>query len=122
MPLDPEPTIELMLETCVKLTTTEHTIALAVSKGVAEALSGLCKGDQRYFHCREPRHFIKDCPQYLVSDKLDLPYLNKPYQQRPNLQQPLGNSKRSAGQPRKMTPNVKPFCPTLPTIPEFGMP
>lgn len=37
LPLDPEPTIQQMVEACTRLTTMENTEALVVSKGVAEA-------------------------------------------------------------------------------------
>lgn len=53
-----------MIKTCAKVTTTEHTIAMAVSKGVAEALMVSSGDKQCCFHCGGPGHFVKDCPEH----------------------------------------------------------
>lgn len=40
LPLDTEPTIEQMVEGCIRYTSTENTVAQAVAKGIAEGVSG----------------------------------------------------------------------------------
>lgn len=55
-PLESEPTIQQMVEARSCLPTTEHTVALAVSKGVAEAFMAQNKQNMRCFRCSELGH------------------------------------------------------------------
>lgn len=70
LPLDPEPTVEQMVEACVKHTFTENTVAQLVAKGIAEGVSGAfaivpAKDNQSCFNCGNFGHFLKDCPKRL---------------------------------------------------------
>ncbi|TRZ07875.1 hypothetical protein HGM15179_019233 [Zosterops borbonicus] len=61
LPLEPEPTIQQMVEACTRLTTTEHMVALGVSKGVAEAFVAQNKQNMRCFKCGELGHLKVEC-------------------------------------------------------------
>lgn len=55
LPLEPEPTIDQMVEACVKRSSTENMVAQAVAKGIAEGVSGAfavaaTKENQRCFN------------------------------------------------------------------------
>lgn len=56
LPSGPEPTIQQMVEACTQLKSTGRMVALAVSKGVAEALLALNKLNMRCFKCGELGH------------------------------------------------------------------
>lgn len=118
LPLEPEPTIDQMIEVCVKHTSTENTVAQAVYKGIAEGVSGAFAGvaakeNQRCFNCREFSHLMVECPQKpgLTDSRRDHQWLRT----NPNAWWWLGNGQQSAGWPRAMTPNAQPSHFTHPT-------
>ena len=119
LPLDPEPTIDQMIEACAKVTSTEHTITIAVSKGVAEALVASSKEEQRCFNCGKFGHFIKDCQEHQVAkdfhQPVGCPLLDCPTCQHHH-QHYLGNSQQSTVWTRATTSNAKPPRPALPSV------
>lgn len=68
LPLDPEPTIDQMIEACVKHSSTENRAAQAVAQGIAQGVSEMfavvaAKDDQGWFNCGDCRHLMTECPQ-----------------------------------------------------------
>lgn len=68
LPMDPNPTIDQMIEACIKQNATENTVAQAVAQGITQGVSGAfaviaAKDKQRCFNCGEFRHFIAECPE-----------------------------------------------------------
>lgn len=108
LPLGPEPTIDQMIEFCIKHNLTNNTVAQAVSKGIAEWVSGAfsvvaAKENQRCFSCREFSHFMIDCPQItgLMDNRTHHRWLcANPFSR-------LGNGQQSMGWPCAMTTNAR---------------
>lgn len=68
LPMDPPPTIDQMIEACVKHSSTKNTVAQAVAQGIAQGVSGVfavtaSKDTQRCFNGGEFGHFIAECPK-----------------------------------------------------------
>lgn len=61
LPPDPEPTIQQTVEACTRLTTTEHMVALAASKGVAEVFVAQNKQNMRCFKRGKQGHLKVEC-------------------------------------------------------------
>lgn len=66
LPPDPEPTIHQMVETCSRLTTTEHIVAMAAGKGVAEAFVAQNKQNMQCCKCNELGHLKVECDKDFV--------------------------------------------------------
>lgn len=69
LPVDPPPTIDQMIEACVKQASTETSVAQAVARGIAQGVSGAfavmaSKENSRCFNCGDFGHFIAECPEH----------------------------------------------------------
>ncbi|RMB91381.1 hypothetical protein DUI87_32172 [Hirundo rustica rustica] len=122
LPLDSEPTIDQMIEACVKHSSAENTVAQAVAQGIAQGVSGAfavvaAKENQRCFNCGEYRHFMVECPQ-----KQDIQDIRRDHDWLHNNTKKWwwsGNSQPSADQHRVKTSNAQPPCFHCTTSP-FG--
>nr|XP_032603315.2 endogenous retrovirus group K member 10 Gag polyprotein-like [Taeniopygia guttata] len=122
LPQDPEPTITQMVEACVKATSTEVTVAMAVSKGVGEAMLNL--NTVRCFGCGQMGHIQANCPHW-PPEQFYNPYMPSPRPPPRNSfppYQPAGNGPRSARRGRVRTTNGPSQRPNLPTIREDQWP
>lgn len=68
LPIDPPPTIDQMIEACMKQASTENTMTQAVAQGIAQGVSGAfavmaSKDNARCFNCGKFGHFIAECPE-----------------------------------------------------------
>lgn len=68
LPLDPEPTIDQMIEACMKHNSMENIVAQVVAQGITQGTSAAfaiiaSDNTQRCFNWGQFGHFIADCPE-----------------------------------------------------------